>query len=56
MDKNVKPQVLSSFGDVALAIGKHFVNYMPTVMQTLTHATTAQVDRVFDYTVHGSLA
>jgi len=46
VDKNVKPQVLSSFGDVSLAIGKNFVKYLPTVLQTLTAATTAQVDRV----------
>lgn len=42
----VKPQILSVFGDVALALGAEFKKYLDIVLQTLMQASQAQVDRV----------
>ena len=42
----VKPQILSVFGDVALAVGPGFRKYLDIVLQTLMQASQAQVDRV----------
>ena len=46
----VKPQILSVFGDIFLAVGPHFQhlfhNYMEQVLATLCQASQAQVDRV----------
>ena len=41
----MKPQILSVFGDVALAVGVEFKKYLDVVVSTLHQASQAQVDR-----------
>ena len=42
----MKPHILATFGDVALAVGCNFKKYSEIVLQCLQQASQAQVDKV----------
>jgi importin subunit beta-1 len=43
LNRQVKPAVLSCFGDIALAIGGNFVKYLPPTLQMLDQAARTKV-------------
>lgn len=45
LGRNVKPQILSTFGDIALAIGPGIQKYAEVMLNTLSKASQAHVDR-----------
>lgn len=44
INREVKPNIIASFGDIALAIGSEFEKYLPYVGLVLKQASEAQVD------------
>lgn len=44
LHRNIKPQILSVFGDMALGIGTDFKKYLQIVLQMLQQASQLQVD------------
>ncbi|CAH1790559.1 unnamed protein product [Owenia fusiformis] len=49
LHRSVKPQILSVFGDIALAIGPAFKNYLEVILNTLNQASQVTVTDQDDY-------
>jgi len=49
INRIVKPPILSSFGDIALAISGKFEKYLPIVMNMLAQASTTTIPDASDY-------
>lgn len=45
LHRSVKPQILSTFGDMALSIGSNFIKYLVVVLEMLRHASQVEVNR-----------
>ncbi|CAL8101311.1 unnamed protein product [Calicophoron daubneyi] len=43
-NKSLRPAIISTFGDLALALGADFYPYLPVVLETLKQATQAEVN------------
>ena len=41
--RNIKPNILSAFGDVALVVGDHFEKYLEAVLRVLNQAMQLSV-------------
>ena len=46
VQRNIKPQILSAFGDIAIAIGDAFEAYLPHVLQMLQSAQARSTSHV----------
>ena len=46
MHQSVKPSILSTFGDIAMAIGPLYIKYLQDVIYILKQASEASVDKV----------
>ena len=53
LNRQVKPAVLSCFGDIALAIGANFIKYLPSTFQMLDQAARTKLssddDELIEY-------
>lgn len=43
-NKSLRPAIISTFGDLSLALGSDFLKYLPVVLETLKQATQAEVN------------